>query len=219
MSKLLSVLALSGNADAAVLQAADDVRAATLQLILHGNSRNITDTADALRQAKAVTQSGEIAKNRKGAILSVLLQAHDEAQSRRNDFLRVHTGHKGKPSADMTLQAETFAAQIAEAFEVRAKAAIAPKVKAPKADKAPAQDADKGKGEKRDIDADHEVYVSDLKKAFSPERARTAKRIKAMRQTIKGLRAELAALKQVRALVPTEKPVKRQSKVKEAVAA
>ena len=128
MSKILSIIALSGSKDAAVSAAADDLRAALLYSIRDGNTRNMEDTANALRDAGAIKKDGGIASNRKGLILSMLLSAHDAGQGARAIFAAEFTGHKGKPSAAMTERARAMVSPIIEAFEDTARGEF---VKAP----------------------------------------------------------------------------------------
>lgn len=142
MSKLLSVLALAGNKDAALLAAVDDVRDALLYAVRDGNTRNLNDTAQALRDAGAVRKDGAPAANKRGAVLTCLLTAIHAAHSAREAFTLRHAGHKGKPCAAMTADAGAAADTIAAAFEEQVTAAIAPKPKATKpVDAAPTLDA------------------------------------------------------------------------------
>lgn len=207
MSKLLSVLAVAGNKDAAILQAADDVRANASMMIAHGNARNILDTLQALREDGAVTKGGDVAKSRKGAILASLLAAHDAAQSARLTFQGMYAEHKGKPTVAMLETAGRMASGIADAFEASVKDATTPKAKAKKAPKDQAEDEAKYEAKVSGpvpVNGKGEYDAESLLRVIRAEKRRIAVRDKIIAE----LRAELAAL----ALVPTEKPVKRQSR-------
>ena len=136
MSKLLSVIALYGDKSAALYAAADQVRDALVYAIRDGNTRNMTDTADAMREAGAVTKAGAYAQNKKGRILECLINAHDMGQSARVVYQSAHAGHKGRPTAAMTDHARQLAAPIVEAFEQACTVALAPQPKARPADTA-----------------------------------------------------------------------------------
>ena len=120
MSKMLSVIALSGDKAAALAAAADEVRTNAVQVILHGNRRNFADTAEALRAAGACTKGGNYAQNGKGDTLAALVSAEAAALSAQ---AAVRPIMKGKADAMQTARANEAAQGIADAFEVAVTAA------------------------------------------------------------------------------------------------
>lgn len=113
MSKMLATLALSGNKDAGIAAAADEVRTNAVQVILHGNRRNFSDTAEALRTDGAITKGGAYAQNAKGDVLGALIMAEGAALSAQAIIRPVF---KGKPDAVQISRANDAAQGIADAF-------------------------------------------------------------------------------------------------------
>ena len=120
MSKMLSVIALSGDKAAALAAAADEVRVNAVQVILHGNRRNFADTAEALRAAGACTKGGTYAQSGKGDTLAALASAEAAALSAQSAIRPIM---KGKADAMQTARANEAAQGIADAFEVAVTAA------------------------------------------------------------------------------------------------
>lgn len=134
MSKLLTIIALTGDKGAAVCAAADELRTALVFAVRDGNTKNVTETIDALRDAGAILKNGTIAKSKKGAILTCLLDAANASASARGVFMGEFHGHKGRPSAAMTDRARALVGAIVEVFEDSARTATTPAKRAPKVD-------------------------------------------------------------------------------------
>lgn len=99
------------------------VLAAAQYVILHGNSRNFLDALDALKSMGAITKSGRIAFNRKGATYRALQDALISSKMEREEFVSLHSHHKGPPTeimeANAKLRASTITATFKETFIAR----------------------------------------------------------------------------------------------------
>lgn len=92
------------------------VLTAALHTILHGNSRNFFDVLEALKSIGAITKTGRIAFNRKGATYRAILEAMKISKEERNEFILLFPQHKGAPTAEMVAHAELRASAISDKF-------------------------------------------------------------------------------------------------------
>ena len=146
MAIIQSILAF-GNVKGASAQAAvQALEPALCHVLTAGNRRNIDDTCAALRDAGAVTKSGEYAANVKGDILRALIEAA-EAAIRAQGTVRPG-GMKGRASGEEQDAARAMAETLCKGFLDAVKAAAearksARKAPAPK----PVKPALEGEGE------------------------------------------------------------------------
>lgn len=93
------------------------VLTAAQHVILHGNSRNFLDALDALGSMGAITKSGRIAFNRKGATYRALQDALISSKKEREEFVSLYSHHKGPPTEIMEANAKSTASTIAATFK------------------------------------------------------------------------------------------------------
>ena len=146
MTILNSILALGNVKGASSAAAVQALEPALCHIMTAGNRRNVDDTAQALRDAGAVTKSGEYAANVKGDILKALIEAAEsalkaQAQVRPDGMKGRATAQEQDAARDM---AETLCTAFLEAVKAAAEARKASrKAPAPK----PVKPAPVGEGE------------------------------------------------------------------------
>ena len=211
MSKMLAVIALSGDKAAALAAAADEVRTNAVQVILHGNRRNFADTAEALRNAGACTKGGTYAQNSKGDTLAALISAEAAALAAQAVIRPVM---KGKADAMQATRANDAAQAIAEAFELAVVAAReARKVSRSKAGKSEAAPTAETMGEAAPTaDNDNPSKLRAMVSALADERDALAAQLESVTAERDALAAQLEALRAVQAMPTAPKRAKRANK-------
>lgn len=104
-------------ADSHVQDAGEYIESASLNTILHGNHRNFRDALEVLAASGAVTKTGRIAFNRKGATYRALQEAMDASLKEREKFSAQYHPHQGTPTEIMKANAKSRAAAIADHFK------------------------------------------------------------------------------------------------------
>lgn len=222
MSKMLAVIALSGDKAAALAAAADEVRINAVQVILHGNRRNFSDTAEALRNAGATTKGGNYAQNGKGDTLSALISAEAAALAAQ---AMIRPVMKGRADAVQATRANEAAQGISDAFEAAVTAAReARKIARSKAKGEGTGEAvptveTVGTGEAvptgeamPTADNDSPVKLRAMVSALVDERDALAAQLKSVTAERDALAAQLEALRTVQAMPTAPKRVKRANK-------
>ena len=146
MAIIQSILAFGNVKGASSAAAVQALEPALCHVLTAGNRRNIDDTAQALREAGAVTRGGEFAANVKGDILKALIEAAESALKAQAQVRP--DGMKGRATAQEQDAARDMAEALCTAFlEAVKQAADARKAsrKAPAAK--PAKPALEGEGE------------------------------------------------------------------------
>ena len=114
MAIIQSILALGNVKGASAAAAVQALEPALCHIMVAGNRRNIDDTAAALRDAGAVTKSGEFAANVKGDILQALIEAA-EAAIKAQAQVRPD-GMKGRATSQEQDKARDMAEELCKAF-------------------------------------------------------------------------------------------------------
>ena len=218
MAIIQSILAFGNVKGASLAAALQGLEPALCHIMAAGNRRNIDDTAQALRDAGAVTKSGEYAANGKGDILRALIEAA-EAAIRAQAEVRPD-GMKGRATSQEQDKArdvaETLALAFADSVKGSAEARKASrKAPAPKPVKpapegvgeasAPVGEASAPVGEASAPVGEDPVKLRAMVSSLSDERDALADALAAMTQERDALAAQLAAL-----MAP--KPAKRAKK-------
>lgn len=213
MAIIQSILAFGNVKGASLAAALQGLEPALCHIMTAGNSRNIGDTAQALRDAGAVTKSGEYAANGKGDILRALIEAAEAAILAQAEVRP--GGMKGRATSQEQDKARDVAEALALAFADSVKQAAEARKASRKAPAAkPVKPAPEGEGEGEASAPEGEasapvgedpVKLRAMVSSLADERDALADALAAMTQERDALAAQLAAL-----MAP--KPAKRAKK-------
>lgn len=215
MAIIQSILAFGNVKGASLAAALQGLEPALCHIMTAGNRRNIDDTAQALRDAGAVTKGGEYAANVKGDILHALIDAA-EAAIRAQSEVRPD-GMKGRATSQEQDKARDVAEALALAFADAVKQAAearkaSRKAPAPK----PVKPAHVGEGEAGTLGdeltpaqpaGEDAVKLRAMVSSLADERDALAAQLEAMTQERDALRAQLEALMTAKPATRTKKPV------------
>ncbi len=199
MAIIQSILAFGNVKGASSAAAVQALEPALCHIMTAGNRRNIDDTAQALRDAGAITKSGEYAANTKGDILKALTETVEAAIK-----VQAHVrpdGMKGRATSQEQDKARAMAEELCKGFlEAVKQAAEARKAsrKAPAAK--PVKPAPEGEGEGSATGeasapvGEDPVKLRAMVSSLSDERDALADALAAVTQERDALQAQLAAM-------------------------
>ena len=204
MAIIQSILALGNVKGAAPAAAVQALEPALCHIMTAGNRRNIDDTCAALRDAGAVTKSGEYAANTKGDILKALTEAAESALKAQAEVRP--DGMKGRATSQEQDKARDMAEELCKGFLEAVKQAsearkASRKVPAPK----PVKPAPEGVGVGVGVGVDP-VKLRAMVSSLSDERDALADALAAMTQERDALKAQLAAMMEPKPAKRVKKP-------------